>query len=250
MGCFQERYRLIGRVAGFAGRQSCMPCRGHLFPHRVPLAACRPRRSGSAGPREITAPGASGCRAASTLAVISPHFPGCMVRAALQCPVLQRTGSPGASRRFRRFQVNAEEFEPEVLDCPQEAVQGRLAGSSALQHCGTARCDHLYLVAARTTGGIGTHALLPLNRRHPRLRCSALVPAVRLSHSSPRGRMWLWVPLRRSPRRSRPGSLVRPGLIPTWQAKLPHHSDCVKPAQRRFVLHRPGGPGRQCRVHG
>jgi hypothetical protein len=24
--------------------------------------------------------------------------------------------------------VNAEEFEPEVLDCPQEAVQGRLVG--------------------------------------------------------------------------------------------------------------------------
>ena len=28
----------------------------------------------------------------------------------------------------RRFPVDVEEFEPEVLDCPQEAVQGRLVG--------------------------------------------------------------------------------------------------------------------------
>ena len=30
---------------------------------------------------------------------------------------------------------------------------------------------------------------------------------------------------------------------PSRKAKPSHHSDCVKPAQRQFVLHRPGGLG-------
>jgi len=51
----------------------------------------------------------------------------------------------GASRRFRRLQVNVEEFEPEVLDSPQEAVQGRLVGSGAPQHCRIARRAHRHV---------------------------------------------------------------------------------------------------------
>jgi hypothetical protein len=48
--------------------------------------------------------------------------------------------------RFRRFQVDVEEFEPEVLDSPQEAVEGRLAGFSAPQHRRIAHHSHLRVV--------------------------------------------------------------------------------------------------------
>lgn len=45
--------------------------------------------------------------------------------------------------------------------------------------------------------------------------------------------MWLWVPLRRSPRRSGPGSRMS-WSDPNRKAKPSHHSDCVKSAQRWF----------------
>ena len=48
--------------------------------------------------------------------------------------------------RSRRFPVDVEEFEPEVLDSPQEAVQGRLVGSGAPQHRGIAHHAHLRVV--------------------------------------------------------------------------------------------------------
>jgi hypothetical protein len=72
--------------------------------------------------------------------VTSPHpdrvlcLVGRLVGAPLRCPVLQRAGSPRASGRPRRFPVDVKEFEPEVLDSPQQAVQGRLVGSGAAQH--------------------------------------------------------------------------------------------------------------------
>jgi hypothetical protein len=70
-----------------------------------------------------------------------------VVPAALQCSaVLQRAGSPRASCRFRRFPVDIEEFEPEILDSPQQAVQGRLVGSGAPQHRRTAHHAHLRVV--------------------------------------------------------------------------------------------------------
>jgi hypothetical protein len=65
---------------------------------------------------------------------------------------------------------------------------------------------------------IGNHAALPLNRRHPGLRCPALAPVVQLSPSPSRGRIWLWMPLRRSPRRSRLGSRTS-SSDPTRKAK-------------------------------
>jgi len=81
--------------------------------------------------------------------VTSRAIPEPIVRAALRCPVLRRTGSPGASRRFRRFEVDVEEFEPEVLDSPQKAVQGRLVGSGAPKHRGIARHAHLRVIEER-----------------------------------------------------------------------------------------------------
>ena len=46
----------------------------------------------------------------------------------------RRAGSPRASCRFRRFPVNLEEYEPEVLDPVEQAVQGGLVGSGGPQH--------------------------------------------------------------------------------------------------------------------
>jgi hypothetical protein len=63
-------------------------------------------------------------------------------------------GSPRASGQFRRFPVNVEEFEPEVLDSPQEAVQGRLVGSGTPQHRRIAY--HAYLRVFEDTPHPGT----------------------------------------------------------------------------------------------
>jgi len=54
------------------------------------------------GTREIAAPGASICRATSMLAVIFASLPEGIVRAALRCPVFQRTGSPRVSVAYTR----------------------------------------------------------------------------------------------------------------------------------------------------
>jgi len=72
-----------------------------------------------------------------------------IVRAALRCPVLHRTGLPRVSCRFGRFPVDVEEFEPEVPDSLQQAVQGRLVGPGTPQHRRIAHHAHLRVVEER-----------------------------------------------------------------------------------------------------
>jgi hypothetical protein len=87
------------------------------------------------GTREIATRGASVCRATSMLAVIFASLPEGIVRAALRCPVLQRTGALGASGG-----------SAEVLDSVQQAVQGRLVGPGAPQHRRIAHDAHLRVI--------------------------------------------------------------------------------------------------------
>ena len=157
-------------------------------------APARPRRP--AGPRfgdrvmspPVWATITSAVRCPTRGMVTNRAIPEPIVRAALRCPVLRRTGSPGASRRFRRFKVDVEEFDPEVLDSPQKAVQGRLVGSGAPKHRGIARHAHLRVIEERPhpwtcgtangdhVGAIGYLSITHHLRREPPDRVGCLHP--------------------------------------------------------------------------
>ena len=97
------------------------------------------------GTREIVAPGAPNWRAVQC----GPSFRLTSLKHRSYSAVASwpaAAGSSCASGRFRRFPVDVDEFEPEVLDSPQQAVQGRLVGSGAPQHCRIAHHAHLRVV--------------------------------------------------------------------------------------------------------
>jgi hypothetical protein len=88
-------------------------------------------------------------------------------------PALRWMRSPRASGQSRRFPADVQEFEPEVLDSPQEAVQSGLVGSSAPQHRRIARRAHRHVVegfphrgARDTANGDHVGATGHLSRAH------------------------------------------------------------------------------------